>query len=477
MCKDLTNTNLYKHFLSVLFLGVFISACSSNNDDDKGKVSGNTNVTPLTLPKQIAVGSANLQSINSSSLQIQANSILPAAASDPGTDYSTDPVEEYSFTHSGFYLDTVNVVLCWVDHLNATQKVNAGIYKTSLPISTCIPQQGDFYSTLVDFYVESTRVDESSPQYIKVWVESPDFSDPTVTYRSVAEFVIHEGVSDQNPYGHFDFRDVDYSYVNGVWSPESKMNTFSKPSTGNLPRIELVSEYNTIDPVTGTTNKYGSRSIFEITSADLQNGIGRSQYASTYTDSVTGNEITSSTDYTIMFDADHTLVDIANSDAPNQSTQSCESRKDLLSDVWGYNLYQADTGSRVNATDLAGTTLSFNYTHDAVNDRNNKDSSSANPYQGKGYTLSYDGPGLLYGFGYDVVLGLPEVNLEDGTVLSNDSGSYLTKAVQITYVPKKVEMVACQFDLSSLIGDARLDLTTLSVIQAPSNSINDWPAN
>lgn len=57
-------------------------------------------------------------------------------------------------------------------------------------------------------------------------------------------------------------------------------------------------------------------------------------------------------------------------------------------------------------------------------------------HHGTLYQLSYYGPGSLYGFGYDTQPGIPEVNLEDGTLLENVIGSYVTKALEIGWCKK-----------------------------------------
>ena len=105
--------------------------------------------------------------------------------------------------------------------------------------------------------------------------------------------------------------------------------------------------------------------------------------------------------------------------------------------------------------------MQFLYSHSNDNDRNSSDSE----YAGQSYLLEYGGPGDLWGF--------PELendqrhmrafSLADGTQLSNQSGSYVTKATEMEKRMKELEVSACTQ------GDDALSLDAALGIQLPTS--------
>jgi len=446
----------------IFLIVALVSACSSGGDGDKKTGSG----SPLSLPRTINIGGANVD-IASNATQATGLAIQPAAFGDPGTDYFTDPVNQYNLSESDIGLQIVNNLLCYIDEFSATSMVNQGLFKVTVPQNLCVPELTT--TDTIDFYVNSYRKDNNSPQFIQLWVEYPAYDNPDKKGRAVAEFVIHEGVSSDAPYGVFDFYDFEYSDVSPTaipaWQLDSKINIRILKNTENLPRLEMVFNSTFTDALSGTQSTDELYDIMQGSSTDFLNGKGL--FKSVYSDA----NVTTTDETGSVFDANH-LNQVRRSDGV-VGNMVCKSRIDTLADVWGYNLYDANTGQRVGQQT---SPLMFDYTHDAANDRNNKDPNDPASHHGVLYQLSYHGPGSLVGFGYDLVLNIPQVNLEDGTLLENLTGSYVTKAVEIGYFPKPVNNTDCvTLDVSNIFDDPDLDVNLLPAIQAPSISIDNWP--
>ncbi|MDA8141346.1 MAG: hypothetical protein M0036_22105 [Desulfobacteraceae bacterium] len=79
--------------------------------------------------------------------------------------------------------------------------------------------------------------------------------------------------------------------------------------------------------------------------------------------------------------------------------------------------------------------LSFQYTHSTANDAN---SSSAN--NGKTYRLEYDGFSLNMPWTFDPVTGqwMPQINLADGTELTDGNGTYVVKGLEQALIMSSV---------------------------------------
>jgi hypothetical protein len=454
--------NLSLTFICCLMIPV-LSACSGGSDGDQTQTGTGS---PLSLPRVINIGGANVD-IASNTAQATSLAIQPAAFDNAGTDFSTDPVEAYNFNESSFGLDFVNNLLCYIDEFSATSKVNQGLFKVSVPQNLCVPEVID--PVTLDFYVNSYREDNSSPHIIQLWVEYPDYNNPDKKGRAVAEFVIHEGVSSDVPYGVFDFYDFEYTDISETaipdWQLDSDINIRILKDSANLPRLELALSSTYTDMVSGTQSTDELYNIMQGTSADFVNGKGRVKSLSTDADFSYAYETGS------VFD-ENNLNQVRRTEGIVDS-MLCKSRKDTFAEVWSYNLYDADTGQRVEAQT---SPLLFDYTHDAANDRNNKNPDDPASNHNILYQLSYYGPGSLYGFGFNTETYIPDVNLEDGTLLENLTGSYVTKAVGIGYLPKPVNSTDCDtLDVSTIFEDTDLDVDALPAIQAPSNSIDNWP--
>lgn len=453
--------NLSTIFIYCLMVAL-LPACSGDDEGDKTETGTGS---PLSLPRMINIGGANVD-VASNTVQATGLAIQPAAFDDVGTDFSNDPVAEYNFNDSGFGLDIVNNLLCYIDEFSATSMVNQGLFKVSVLHSLCVPEVTE--PVTLDFYVNSYRKDNSSPHIIRLWVEYPGYDNPDKKGRAVAEFVIHEGVSSNAPYGIFDFYDFEYTDISETempeWQLDAEINIRMLKNVANLPRLEMAFITTFTDMLSGTQYTNELYNIMQGTSSDFVNG--KSRFKSMY-----DGEFASSYETGSVFDENY-LEQVKRTDGIINDVV-CKSRKDALVEVWGYTLYDADTGQRVEEQAFP---LMFDYTHEAANDRNNKNPDDPASHHNTLYSLGYYGPGSLYGFGYDAELNIPEVNLEDGTVLEDLVSSYVTKAVEIGYLPKPVNSTDCDtLDVSTIFEDSDLDVDALPAIQAPGISIYNWP--
>jgi len=472
-----------RQFASVKYVVVFaalilFSACSSD-DSQESKSNSLPGVRPagsgsaLSLPRSIVVGQANINA--PASAQNSASLIQPAAATDAGTDYSTDPVLEGNLADSNIAMAFVNTMLCLIDETHAVDQVNQGPYLATVPYNICNQMQDATNAgVMIELTINSSRKDDESPQYIQLW-----FSDNTTAgpFKAVVEFVIYNKVSNQYPFGLFDVNYLVYSAASvdaplQEWKIAERASIRSKMSAASLPRFEFLLSGGAIpdDP----TFNVDLRSITQITSADSQNG--QSRFSLNIGGSFPYEETTNSifnADYNLEINAgSSTSTSPSNGTGTSPTPGSCYSRNDTIAAVWAYNLYDAVTGARIP---MQATPIAFNYTHLAQNDRFNTDPNT-NTSIGADYTLSYRGPGMLSFANIDGSYASP--NLVDGTVLTDANGTdYWVKAMEIIYSPASVPIDACaMLDTTIPANNPDLNLDTIPVIESPGAVLTDWPS-
>ena len=450
-----------KKLIPLLMLSVVLSACSDS--ESGGSVSG------LKLPKQINPTGANVNS------QVSGSSFAPAAFTDPGTDYSTDPVNHYSSIEAFSDFELVNMFLCFIDKVGATDSVNTGPYNTELPESECSAYQGDTQSVNLPATIESIRASNDSPHIINMWV---DFDDPEmntgdpagVQASAVLQFTINEGVTDTNLIGAFtlNYKIVEdaslYGGTLGTPIDSFIVRLDVHEGANSFPRIDLImrSGPNTIENIT-----YASTAqLF-----DYQANSGQSR---SYVLFENGLDIYES-EFSSDFDQNHVLA----YNVFGQGLDACYSKNDYTDSVFGYNLYYNINGTFQNETvtegqrvELAeGDYITIPYTHSLINDRNNDAS-----FAGTTTTLSYFGPGQLWGIPWTAnTEGVysKDYDLKDGTVLND--GLFVVKAVDIDHSLVETPGQCQNLDAQAILNDATLDPIVLAEPTKPNIDVSDRP--
>lgn len=329
---------------TILLIGFtfLVVSCSSGDDN------GTTSVQGLTLPKSINVAAATTsQALTSANTQLMA-----ALYTDADTDYTNDKVNYYSDANSFFNLDNVNTLLCALDAMKVKEMVNQGAYTARLSSNICEQNTGDqggdpASETFVDYVVLSTRLNNQSPHIIKMWapLTEPSFnSNEPGAIESIflIEIIIKESVSEQNPYGVFDFNYsivVDGSLYGGTVGQTltyglANMKAFVTET--DKPHFEVVylSGSKLDEMVVGPAIE--SSGLVEL--SDTTGESGRAKSYSFYDDNGTIYEAARAAE----FNASYLLTTKDNNDA---STEQCYSRTEYETIVLDYNLYFTSDGT------------------------------------------------------------------------------------------------------------------------------------
>ena len=350
-----------RKILCLLGTLLFVVACNSSSD---GNSNGAT-VQGLKLPTAINV--ATPQSANTTRANTTSSALLTAlSATDPGTDFSTDPVNIISGNSAVLNLDIVNVMLCILNKLHVTDMVNQGAYTTKLNSSLCSSntdrnsQSSPSYITVT---VLSERADNQSPQIVKTWVDDDDpnyisSQSGAITPKYLLEITIRDSVSDTKPFGDFDIIQsliVDASRYGGNVGEEMVVSIFdfrSNLTAQNKPRIDVAFVSGKSVNANVTDQDLALYSATELN--DASGDTGQSKYYFYY--DYNGTVIESS------LGADFNTVDLMTTTATTNSatTQQCLSRTDAYSEVYQYNLYHSADGEFRGKTVTAGERLALN---------------------------------------------------------------------------------------------------------------------
>lgn len=470
---------------------LLLASCQNQSKDNNTNTTATTEsaadtnralaVMGLAIPQHINLSNANTERTNGSTINTQ--SLKPIAAlSTHHNDYENDSVYRYTTTAALSNLDHLNQILCFLDKLDATGRVNQEAYHTALPGNECSDTTDDIQGDDLQATVLSTREDNDSPHNIKLWLTLPDpdmnaYNPMAVPATVLAETNIYESANENNPLGVFDFDYkivVDASLFGGTLGQE--MDYFigkAQTSRGDndLPKLALKVTLGAHMPYI-----YNFASITQLGDSSGLQAKTRFHYQYDYMGLI--EEYEYSLDYNGSFALSY--------NAYGQGNDVCYSRNDYSDLVHGYNLYHnQDTqfdgqtvtkGQRVTLNN--NKSLSFNYTHSAANDRNNTDPTD-NPHHGLNYTLVYDGPGRLWGLPWltdnsdNYYKGF---DLADGTVLSNNDGEFIVKAVNIIHDLKTTELNSCQgLEARPILDDLALDPKDIEATTGPNMTVSDRP--
>ena len=477
MHKDGKTRYLISVFIATALIWVVGCSGGSNESNNQNRDYSSYTGTALRLPASIQFGEVNTTAQTTSTNNTQ--SIAPLAATDPGTDYTTDPVEYFGIIEGNVALDVVNIYLCLLDNLSAYEKINDGPYKATLDSDVCDKEKENQTSSTsqIELTINSYRENNNTPHVIQLWFDS-DFDIPA---KLVGEFIVTESQSASHPYGLFSFRYSVYYDTNPDaniedWQIADVANTNSKLGGNGLPRLEFNYDSDQLFR-SDYPSVFSMASVTQLTELNLDSGQTRSHFFSEYYFQGDANPHLYESDEAAIFDADVVLSGSLDSNPSSTIQNQCYSRNTTYEEVWSYNLYYAEddlangrtAGQRVELS--PGSQLDFTYTHSVVNDRNDI-VIEENPI-----TLYYAWDGYLYGFPYQD--WVKKYNLIDGTVLTSNETvpvNYITKAVEVAEAPALVDPSECAtLDVEPVFSNADIDPAALAAPQKPSVGLADWP--
>ena len=202
------------------------SSSSPSASDNSGGGGGGGSTPAAETQALVVAGKVSVVDAKSSSpsaekglkaLKIGIFKVSSASQLPAGSDYNKDVTNVYVEERSTDGFRTVNEILCMVGQTKYDTMLNQGAYKAQIDTNQCSSTKSDASSagqqsqnqsssssmpSYVMWTVESSRVDNNSPEIVKAWIhEDAQESEPAKVI--FAKVVITEGKSDSNPYGIF----------------------------------------------------------------------------------------------------------------------------------------------------------------------------------------------------------------------------------------------------------------------------------
>ncbi len=339
----------------VLCLPIMVVGCSSKGGSTS--TSDNTTTTTSSGGTTQALQVADKVSVVDAKLSGSVAGVAPlhiglfkvtAADFAATTDYKKDKTQVWVSERSAEAFNTINNILCVVAQTKYDVMLNKGAYIALIDETQCDASKSDASNagggsaeqssssnapSYTTFVVNSSRVDNSSPEIAKVWVHEKGKSGGSGMDGEQVIYVkltITEGLSDTNPYGLFHMEFLGHPATNGVVDTSQVMmkGVLKSEKDAATGKVILKFAEQSFGPWAGESKIALDRS-----------GDGLSGTGSVYQGHVeNGTPVTST--FNIAFNQDFFLRN-------DGSTSVCLDRNQFDESAWRYGLYDS-AGARVN---------------------------------------------------------------------------------------------------------------------------------
>ncbi len=310
--------------------------------------SGSANA--LVVADKVSVVDAKLSGSVAGAAKMKASPLRMAASVPADSDFATDTTNVYVEEQSVQMFAQINEILCMIAQTRYDEMLNKGPYIAQIDQNQCRSSRGDASEAGQEasnqssgatapsyqaWTVESSRIDNNSPQIIKAWVHQEAKSyDPAQTIE--AKVTITEGKSDTNPIG--------------IFNVQFKATPPNDPST-TLMKGLLKAERDPVDPtkiylkfIDGTDPSAPMPRQEAATlnkNADGTSGSGTAYRKETWINN--GTPETREFSFNIAYNTDLFLRSSPATSFPDV----CLDRNTFDMSAWQYGLYDATTGARV----------------------------------------------------------------------------------------------------------------------------------
>ena len=357
---------------SALSMGIVGCGGGSSSSTSSGSVSG------LALPDSVEVVSADSSGSTANVAALKTNFAgLAAAFNDAGTDYSNDDQQLFVWHPALQPINTVNDILCFVGQMRADQMVNKGAYIALIDEGSCSSgesagsstQQGGQSSgaantpSFTKAIVNVTRESNSDPMTVSVWIE--DMEGPggsTMTIK--AKSVVTEGVSDEKPFGSFTLT-YDMIAADGTVVGSGELKTVDAVNG----KVGFTHYESTEEDFmgSGTPMTFVQRASV-VMAPDGSDGVALTSGKLDGADFAQMDET-----YALAYNTQHVLVQNADSydqlpyvASGDHNSGTCLKRDSFDEAVYRYDLYDAETGARVDLN--SGFPIEYDSDGDGAND-------------------------------------------------------------------------------------------------------------
>ncbi|MDH5731440.1 MAG: hypothetical protein OEZ58_20840 [Gammaproteobacteria bacterium] len=329
-----------------LTLGLF--ACGKKDDADT--TTKTITINALSLPKAVSLINV-VDSQGASMSKLGAYQLVDTNNIPNDSDYAKFQTETFNSSFLDQFAVLPSSFICVAQQTAYEQMLNKGLYKAQVDLGKC-NQIGE--EELVDFAVVSHRASNTAVQYIDI--RSNTEADPEFEQAAsidLVRFEIKQNPSADYPYGEFKLIVKSYD-TEGVLN---ETGSFSVTADNGKPSIEMY---------------FGGDDGMALKStAATENSLGAVKFVFNY--SVEGESFTQS------FGQLYNEQLILNEDDYFQVGSRCQSMDEYTEKAFNYALFhhaagdvnnnQVTAGQRVSVDDA----LTFAYTHETANDRNNSE--------------------------------------------------------------------------------------------------------
>lgn len=343
--------------LSVSLLSAILAACGgggggSNSGSGGG---GSTDVSGLEIPSQVDVISAS-ETAQGGNMMFQAAMAAARAFSDSSTDYSNASQEVHVWHPAMEPIDMVNGILCFASQLRGDAMVNQGTYVALVNEAECFGDEGESSGSsenqssgadqapdFLEVIARSSRASDSAPMIMDIWI--PEAGEGEAIKVKVT---VTEGATDSNPFGSFNMSIGFFENINDTQAlGGGELVSFSE--NGEIGFRLYMSQSHSENFGQGEIEFTSVQSAAVTTNADQTSG-----------NAVTAMEITGDGvpeeapggAYGLAYNDANVLVrqaqEVSQLDSMGSSNDVCLSRTDFDEAVWRYDLYDADSGDRVD---------------------------------------------------------------------------------------------------------------------------------
>ncbi|MEO0443554.1 MAG: hypothetical protein AAFZ92_07410 [Pseudomonadota bacterium] len=351
-----------------LIVSNLLVACSSggsSNSSISDAVTGSD--ASLRLPSQLEVVTNETETSNRLAPLSRSGGDggLSYRFDDSGTEYITDEQNFHIWNEALEPIDLVNSILCFVEQFKVNDFVNAGPYVVLANEDRCFDEGGNNDSSgssgqssaaanvvsYMEVVVDSVRETPTSPLVISVWM--PEMGDEGEEQAIRFRAVISEGASDTNPFGSFVFNfDFFDNFTDNNQTGGGEVRTVDIPGSIGFTLYE--------------SSTQGSDTFTQNASVVMSSDKTTGQAITSFDRGINGGQA-----FALAYNQSNVLVQNAGSIATlgfqtNNNTGTCLSRTSFDEAVWRYDLYNLDTGDRIDIN--SGMPFKYDSNSDSVAD-------------------------------------------------------------------------------------------------------------
>lgn len=371
-----THTTLFslKKMTTVAAASILLSACgggggggvATTTTDEVTESGGEIVASAYELPEQLEIVQSSEEDNVSNSLSRSASNSrsvsFARAFSDSGTDYDEAEQHIHTWLEALQPVELVNTILCFTGQMNAEQMVGEDPYTVLIDMGECEDEgdsadsstqtagQSSSASGADQSYVEAvirSQVNSDNQVEVHAWVPEMQFGDgEDDTMLLKMKGVVTEGASDDNPFGQFTLN----WEIKNPEDPDGDAVGY-----GEIATVETLNGFIGFTLYDYMEDEFGEMlgRASVVMRDDLSDGVALT--ATEFETEMMGPmEMDGERAYAVSFNEDNILIQEADSidelpykNGGSNSSGMCLAKDSFKEAVWGYGMYDAETGEEI----------------------------------------------------------------------------------------------------------------------------------